>query len=75
MTPAPGLPKTAVTATANSEKSARSKKRLQEALRLRVAGQNIVGPADKLTHYDWDTGKSLKEIALPEFGDFLTRPG
>ncbi|HSY20048.1 MAG TPA: PQQ-binding-like beta-propeller repeat protein [Candidatus Acidoferrales bacterium] len=49
---------------------------LQEALRLRVAGQNIwVGQADKLTHYDWDTGKVVKEITLPEFGDFLTETG
>ncbi len=40
---------------------------LQEALTLRVSGQNIwvAGPG-KLTHYDWDTGKVLQETPLPD---------
>ena len=42
---------------------------LEGALTLHVAGQNIwVRKADKLTHYDWDSGKVLREITLPEFG-------
>ena len=42
---------------------------LQAELSLRVSGQNIwVGKGDKLTHYDWDTGKVLREITLPEAG-------
>lgn len=38
---------------------------LQNALTLRVTGQNIwVAGPDKLTHYDWDTGKVLRETML-----------
>jgi hypothetical protein len=49
---------------------------LQQELHLRVAGQNIwVGQGEKLTHYDWDTGKVVKEITLPEFGDALIETG
>ncbi|MDR3455857.1 MAG: PQQ-binding-like beta-propeller repeat protein [Verrucomicrobiae bacterium] len=49
---------------------------LQRELHLRVAGQNIwVGRGEKLTHYDWDTGKVVKEITLPEFGDALIETG
>jgi hypothetical protein len=47
---------------------------LQSVLSLHVSGQNIwVGAPDKLTHYDWDSGKVLQEIPLPEFGGELVR--
>jgi hypothetical protein len=43
---------------------------LQRELLLRVSGQNIwVGKGDKLTHYDWETGKVVREITLPESGE------
>jgi len=49
---------------------------LQEELHLRVSGQNIwVGKGDKLTHYDWDTGKVVSEIKMPEYGGELTETG
>ncbi len=49
---------------------------LQRELHLRVSGQNIwVGRGDKLTHYDWDTGKVVREITLPEFGEELVESG
>jgi hypothetical protein len=49
---------------------------LESALTLYVAGQNVwVRKADKLTHYDWDSGKVLREITLPEFGGELTQRG
>ena len=49
-----------------------AKQKLQAELSLRVSGQNIwVGLGDKLTHYDWDTGKVLRTIALPESGGEL----
>ena len=45
---------------------------LHASLLLRVSGQNIwVGHRDKLTHYDWDTGKVVREITLPEAADAL----
>lgn len=45
------------------------------SLHLRIVGQNIwVMTSDKLTRYDWDTGKTNKEIALKEhWGDMLRR--
>jgi hypothetical protein len=40
-------------------------RRLEEELQLHVSGRDIwVGTPDKLTHYDWDTGKVLQEIPL-----------
>jgi hypothetical protein len=49
---------------------------LQRELLLRVSGQNVwVGKGDKLTRYDWDTGKVMHEITLPEFGDELVESG
>jgi endogenous inhibitor of DNA gyrase (YacG/DUF329 family) len=48
---------------------------LQRELSLQVSGQNIwvVGP-DKLTHYDWDTGRVLQEIPLPlSHGELVLR--
>ncbi len=49
---------------------------LQRELQLRVAGQNVwVGRGNLLTHYDWDTGKVVREIALPEFGGELVAVG
>ena len=49
---------------------------LQRELSLHVSGQNIwVVRPDKLTHYDWDTGKVLQEIPLPKFhGELVSRP-
>ena len=49
---------------------------LQQQLLLRVAGQNVwVGKGNKLSHYDWDTGKVVREITLPEFGNELVENG
>jgi len=49
---------------------------MQHGLLLRVAGQNIwVGNGDKLTHYDWASGKVLREITLPEYGAELIEAG
>ena len=49
---------------------------LQEELNLRVSGQNVwVGKGDKLTRYDWDTGKVAREITLPESGGELVETG
>jgi len=48
---------------------------LQRELSLQVSGQNIwVVKSDKLTHYDWDSGKVLKEIPLQQFsGEIFPR--
>jgi hypothetical protein len=52
---------------AELEKSARLL--LQSELSLHVSGQNIwVGQDGRLTHYDWDSGKVLRQITLPEGG-------
>ena len=52
------------------ERSARQE--LQSELALHVSGQNIwVGNGEKLAHYDWDTGKVVREIPLPESGGEL----
>lgn len=49
---------------------------LEAELSLHVAGENIwVSKGDQLTHYDWDTGKVLREITLPEFGGELVPSG
>jgi outer membrane protein assembly factor BamB/endogenous inhibitor of DNA gyrase (YacG/DUF329 family) len=56
---------------------------LQSQLVLHVSGQNIwVGNGEKLTHYDWDSGEVLRNVALPErsgppvqIGDELQLPG
>ena len=49
---------------------------LQRELSLHVSGQNIwVARPDKLTHYDWDTGKVSQEIALPQRGGELVENG
>ena len=51
-----------------------AKQFLQTQLSLRVSGQNIwVANGGKLTHYDWDTGKVLREIPLPERGELVER--
>ena len=44
---------------------------------LQVAGSNVwVSAPEKLTHYDWDTGKVLQEIPLPGgFGGWVARGG
>ena len=45
---------------------------LQRELRLRVSGENIwVGKGNKLTRYDWASGKAAGETTLPESGDAL----
>jgi hypothetical protein len=42
---------------------------MQSSLLLRVSGQSIwVGKGDRLTRYDWETGRALREITLPEAG-------
>jgi outer membrane protein assembly factor BamB len=49
---------------------------LQQELQLRVAGQNVwVGQGNTLAHYDWDTGKVLREITLPESRGDLVENG
>ena len=49
---------------------------LQRSLLLRVAGQKIwVGKGNKLTHYDWATGRVVRETTLPESGDSLVEVG
>lgn len=50
---------------------------LEGALQLHVSGENVwVGSPDKLTHYDWDTGKMLQEIPLATgAGGLITRNG
>ncbi len=49
---------------------------LQAELSLQVYGSNIwVSHAGKLTHYDWDSGKVLRETALPERGGELVEHG
>jgi hypothetical protein len=49
---------------------------LASQLQLRVSGQNVwIGNGDKLTHYDWDSGKVVREIPLPEFGGELVESG
>ncbi|HEY5297570.1 MAG TPA: PQQ-binding-like beta-propeller repeat protein [Verrucomicrobiae bacterium] len=49
---------------------------LQRTLSLHVSGQNIwVAAPGKLTHYDWDSGKILQEIPVPEFGDEIVERG
>ena len=49
---------------------------LQGALALHVSGQNIwVASPEKLTHYDWDSGKVLQEIPLPESGGEVVERG
>jgi hypothetical protein len=49
---------------------------LQGALSLQVSGRNIwVANADTLTHYDWDSGKALRVISLPERGGELVKNG
>ncbi len=48
---------------------------LQRGLSLHVSGQNIwVAGPDKLTHYDWASGRVLQEIPLPQFhGEIVSR--
>jgi PQQ-like domain len=49
---------------------------LASQLQLRVSGQNVwIGNGDKLTYYDWDSGKVAREITLPEFGGELVESG
>ena len=53
-----------------------AKQMLQAELSLRVSGQNIwVGKGGKLARYDWDSGKVVSEITLPERGGELVENG
>ncbi|HYG36665.1 MAG TPA: hypothetical protein VEC99_17860, partial [Clostridia bacterium] len=58
------------------EKLTKSMERSAAAvLSLHVRGQNVwVGSPGKLTRYDWDTGKPVKELAIQEsFGGMISR--
>ena len=65
----------------HSHSSADSKERLarqelQAELTLHVSGQNVwVEKRRKLIHYDWDTGKVLREVTLPENEGELVESG
>jgi hypothetical protein len=49
---------------------------LQSELGLHVSGQNVwVENAGKLTHYDWDSGRALRDLTLPERGGALVEKG
>ena len=50
---------------------------MEEGLQLQVGGSNVwVSSPDKLTHYDWDTGKVLQEIPLAGgFGEMASQGG
>ena len=49
---------------------------LQLELSLHVSGQNVwVAGLDKLTHYDWASGRVLQEIPLPQRGGELVEKG
>jgi len=49
----------------------------EEGLQLQVGGSNVwVSTPEKLTHYDWDTGKVLQEIPLAGgFGEVTSHGG
>ena len=52
------------------------KRELQSGLEMQVAGQNIwVAQEGKLTHYDWDTGKVVRVVDLPEREGDLVESG
>jgi hypothetical protein len=52
------------------------KQALQSALALHVSGQNVwVAQAGKLTRYDWDTGKAVRVVDLPESDVELVESG
>ena len=48
---------------------------MEAGLQLHVGGSNVwVSTPDKLTHYDWDTGKVLQEIPLAGgFGEMISQ--
>ncbi len=49
---------------------------LETALSLHCLGQNIWvadGGAGQLTHYDWNSGNVLQQIAVPDAGDWVAR--
>ena len=50
---------------------------MEAGLQLQVDGSNVwVSAPDKLTHYDWDTGKVLQEIPLAGgFGEMVSQGG
>ncbi|HEX9048722.1 MAG TPA: B-box zinc finger protein, partial [Verrucomicrobiae bacterium] len=52
------------------------KRELQAELSLLVSGQNIwVSKEDVMTHFDWETGKVLSQVKLPERTGELTQKG
>ncbi|MGA3285312.1 MAG: PQQ-binding-like beta-propeller repeat protein [Verrucomicrobiota bacterium] len=70
--PAKGLP------APPDEKTVQFMEQAVEAgLQLQVDGSNVwVSVLDKLTHYDWDTGKVLQEIPLAGgFGEMVSQGG
>jgi hypothetical protein len=53
-----------------------AKQELQSQLALHVSGQNIwVANGDKLTHYNWDSGRVERDVTLPEAGGDLVESG
>jgi hypothetical protein len=50
---------------------------MEAGLQLQVDGSNVwVSAPDRLTHYDWDTGKVLQEIPLAGgFGEMVSQGG
>ena len=49
-----------------------AKQELQSELAVHISGQDIwVGNGNKLTHYNWDSGRVEREITLPEDGGEL----
>ena len=53
-----------------------AKQALQSQLALHVSGQDIwVGSENKLTHYNWDSGRVVREVTLPEDGGELVESG
>jgi hypothetical protein len=49
---------------------------LQSELTLRVSGQNVwVSNGNRMTRYDWDTGKAVRDVTLPEMGGELVESG
>jgi outer membrane protein assembly factor BamB len=52
------------------------KQSLQARLNLHVNGQNIwIAEYDKMTSYDWESGKVLRSVALPEHTGALVEAG
>jgi hypothetical protein len=62
----------------SDEKEVQFMKQAMEAmLQLQIAGSNVwISSQDKLTHYDWNSGKVLQEIPLAGgYGEMVSRGG